>query len=59
MHHAMEWFMAAIRRVTANEVLPKSIRARVSIEAGVAQPWYRFIGDSGIAISVETVWCLC
>ena len=48
----LEWFMEQSEDYR-NEVLPKSIRARVSIEAGVAQPWYRFIGDSGIAISVE------
>ena len=48
----LEWFMEQSENYQ-NEVLPKSIKARVSIEAGVAQPWYRFIGDSGIAISVE------
>ena len=48
----LEWFMDQSEDYR-NEVLPKSIKARVSIEAGVAQPWYRFIGDSGIAISVE------
>ena len=48
----LEWFMEQSEDYR-NEVLPKSIRARVSIEAGVAQPWYRFIGDNGIAISVE------
>lgn len=48
----LEWFMEQSEDYR-NEVLPKSIKARVSIEAGVAQPWYRFIGDSGVAISVE------
>ena len=48
----LEWFMEQSEDYR-NEILPKSIKARVSIEAGVAQPWYRFIGDSGIAISVE------
>ncbi len=48
----LEWFMEQSEDYR-NEVLPKSIKARVSIEAGVAKPWYRFIGDSGIAISVE------
>ena len=48
----LEWFMEQSESYR-NEVLPKSIKARVSIEAGVAQPWYRFIGDSGVAISVE------
>jgi transketolase len=36
-----------------NEVLPKGIKARVSIEAGVAQSWYQFIGDNGVAVSLE------
>lgn len=34
-------------------VLPKSVRARVSVEAGVAMPWYRHIGDAGRAVSLE------
>ncbi|MFM8627890.1 MAG: transketolase-like TK C-terminal-containing protein, partial [Candidatus Nanopelagicus sp.] len=33
--------------------LPKKLRARVSIEAGVAQPWYQLIGDAGVAVSLE------
>ena len=36
-----------------NQVLPKSVKLRVSIEAGVAQGWREYIGDSGIAISLE------
>lgn len=48
----LEWFMEQSESYRY-EVLPKSMKARVSIEAGVAQPWYRFIGDSGVAISVE------
>ncbi len=34
-------------------LMPKSVRARVSIEAGIAQGWHEFIGDSGVAISLE------
>ncbi len=34
-------------------VLPKSIKARVSIEAGVKQGWEKFLGDYGEAISIE------
>ena len=48
----LEWFMEQSEDYR-NKVLPKSIKARVSIEAGVALPWYRFIGDSGSAVSVE------
>lgn len=34
-------------------VLPKSIKARVSIEAGVKQGWEKYLGDYGEAISIE------
>jgi len=29
------------------------VRARVSVEAGLALPWYRLIGDAGEAVSLE------
>jgi len=48
----LEWFnqeSAAYRE----SVLPKSIRLKVSIEAGIAQGWREYIGDNGIAISLE------
>ncbi|WP_207954832.1 transketolase [Saccharopolyspora elongata] len=48
----VEWFDAqdeAYRR----EVLPSSVRARVAVEAGVAQPWHRFVGDAGEIVSLE------
>ena len=34
-------------------VLPRSVRARVSVEAGIAMPWYRFLGDAGRPVSLE------
>jgi transketolase len=34
-------------------VLPSAVRARVSVEAGIAQSWHRFIGDHGQAVSLE------
>lgn len=34
-------------------VLPSSVRARVSVEAGIAQGWREFIGDYGVAVSLE------
>ncbi|HEX4701614.1 MAG TPA: transketolase, partial [Pseudonocardiaceae bacterium] len=34
-------------------VLPKSVRARVAVEAGIAQPWYRLVGDAGEIVSIE------
>lgn len=36
-----------------NEVIPPSVRARVSVEAGVAMPWYQFLGDAGRPVSIE------
>ena len=48
----LEWFME--QPVSYREqVLPSSVKARVSIEAGISQPWYRFIGDAGVAVSLE------
>ncbi|WP_245951263.1 transketolase [Phytoactinopolyspora halophila] len=34
-------------------VLPPDVRARVSVEAGVAMSWHRFLGDAGRAVSLE------
>jgi transketolase len=34
-------------------VLPKSVKARVSIEAGIKQGWEKYLGDYGEAISIE------
>lgn len=35
------------------EVLPSAVKARVSVEAGSAMPWYRYLGDAGRAVSIE------
>ncbi|MFT7839035.1 transketolase [Saccharothrix sp. BKS2] len=34
-------------------VLPSSVKARVVVEAGIAQPWHRFAGDAGEIVSIE------
>lgn len=34
-------------------VLPQAITARVSVEAGLALPWWRFLGSHGRAVSLE------
>jgi transketolase len=34
-------------------ILPSSVKARISIEAGVKQGWEKYIGDYGEAISIE------
>lgn len=35
------------------EVLPKSCRKRVSIEAGISTPWFRYVGIDGISLGVN------
>ncbi len=37
-----------------DSVLPPQVRARLAIEAGVAQGWERWVGDQGDCVSVET-----
>ena len=34
-------------------VLPDEITVRVSVEAGIAMPWHKYIGADGVAISLE------
>jgi len=34
-------------------VLPPAVRARVAVEAAVAQPWYRWVGDRGVMLGIE------
>lgn len=48
----LEWFeqQSADYR---ESVLPSAVTARVSIEAGIALTWHRYIGDRGRAISIE------
>jgi transketolase len=48
----LEWFNQTDSKYRA-EVLPTTAKLRVSIEAGIAQGWRDYIGDSGIAISLE------
>ena len=48
----LEWFKEQ-PTTYQDQVLPRNIKARVSIEAGIAQPWYQFIGDMGVAVSLE------
>lgn len=48
----VEWFDAQ-DAAYRESVLPASVRARVSVEAGIAMPWYRFLGHEGEAVSLE------
>jgi transketolase len=36
-----------------DEVLPPSCAPRISIEAGVTQPWYRYVGMQGRALGID------
>ena len=47
-----EWFEEQ-GKAYQNRVLPPSVEARVSIEAGVAMGWHDLVGDSGRIISIE------
>ncbi len=48
----LEWFNAQPASYR-DELLPTSVKARVSIEAGIAQGWRELIGDAGESISIE------
>ncbi|MFE3292378.1 transketolase [Rhodococcus sp. NPDC059234] len=48
----LDWFEQQ-DQAYRDEVLPPAVRARVSVEAGIAMPWYRIIGDAGEAVSIE------
>jgi len=47
-----EWFDAQ-PEAYRDLVLPPSVRARVSVEAGVAQSWQGLVGDAGRCVSLE------
>lgn len=36
-----------------NEVLPKAIKAKIAVEAGVKQGWQGYVGENGAIISIE------
>jgi transketolase len=48
----LEWF-AAQDASYQEEVLPPRVRARVSVEAGIALGWRAFTGDAGECVSLE------
>ncbi len=47
-----EWFDAQ-DQTYRDEVLPPQVRARVSVEAAVAQGWREIVGDAGRSVSLE------
>jgi transketolase len=48
----LEWF-AEQSDAYREKVLPKGVKARVSIEAGIALGWHGYVGDAGRCVSLE------
>ncbi|HYK66897.1 MAG TPA: transketolase [Streptosporangiaceae bacterium] len=48
----LEWF-AEQDESYREHVLPAAVRARVSVEAGIALGWRGYVGDAGVSISLE------
>lgn len=48
----LEWFNQQ-DSAYKEKVLPKQVKARVSVEAGIAQGWREYIGDFGVSVSLE------
>jgi len=48
----MEWFESQPQEYR-DSVLPPDVPARVAVEAGVAQGWHKYVGDTGEVISIE------
>ncbi|WP_092152096.1 transketolase [Corynebacterium mycetoides] len=49
---SMEWFREQDDDYIES-VLPRAVKARVSVEAGVSMPWHRYTGDYGRNVSLE------
>ncbi len=49
---SQEWFDAQDEDYR-EAVLPRSLKARVSVEAASAMSWHRYLGDAGRAVSIE------
>ncbi|SOX53526.1 transketolase, partial [Mycobacterium ahvazicum] len=48
----VEWFESQPAEYR-DSVLPPSVSARVAVEAGIAQPWHKLVGDTGKIVSIE------
>lgn len=49
---SMEWFEEQDAEYKES-VLPTCVKARVSVEAGLAMPWYKYLGAYGKPVSIE------
>ncbi|WP_288240239.1 transketolase [uncultured Bifidobacterium sp.] len=49
---SMEWFEEQDAEYKES-VLPACVKARVSVEAGLAMPWYKYLGAYGKPVSIE------
>jgi transketolase len=49
---SVEWFEAQ-DEAYKQQVLPPSVRARVSVEAGIGLGWRTYVGDAGESVSLE------
>jgi transketolase len=47
-----EWFRAQDSAYRA-QILPPSVKARVSVEAGIAMSWHDLVGEAGESVSLE------
>jgi transketolase len=47
-----EWFAAQDEAYRAS-VLPPTVKARVSVEAGVTLSWHHHVGDTGVSVGLE------
>ncbi|GAA1725915.1 transketolase [Microcella frigidaquae] len=48
----LEWFEEQSAEYR-EQVLPSAVTARVSVEAGLALSWHRYVGDRGRTVSIE------
>ena len=48
----LDWFLEQ-DAAYQESILPATVTARVSVEAGLALPWYRLLGNNGKAVSLE------
>jgi transketolase len=49
---SLEWF-AEQDEAYRESVLPSTVKARVSVEAGIAMSWHKIVGDAGRSVSLE------